>query len=278
MGDSHGGGKKKKRQFHEEHEEHANHDEPWLVSYADMMTLLFGFFVVMYSFASKEKAGEWEKVRRDLSKHFGQEYITPFEDISEEIIKAVENTPLAEQIDQMVTPEGIEITFRSSVLFEVGREYIAPQALPTVEKLVQIILTKRDQLSMIVEGHTDDSPISTERFPSNWELSAARATTVLRLFESRGFHRTRMQAVAYGDTRPIVQNRNENGDPIPTNQALNRRVVLKINTSMKKTEEKPVDPSSPGASAAAPAQPSNAPPEGITPPPGNKEIDDSPPD
>jgi chemotaxis protein MotB len=79
-----------------------------------------------------------------------------------------------------------------------------------------------------VEGHTDDSPISSGRFPSNWELSSDRANLILRMLEAKGFPRPHLQSQGYADTRPIAPNRDDKGNVIPENRGLNRRITIKI--------------------------------------------------
>jgi chemotaxis protein MotB len=79
-----------------------------------------------------------------------------------------------------------------------------------------------------VEGHTDDTPIDTPQFPSNWELSTARASAVVHYFLEQGVPAERLRAVGYADTEPKVPNRDAAGNPIPANQAQNRRVVIKL--------------------------------------------------
>ncbi|MBM3565617.1 MAG: hypothetical protein FJX42_05840, partial [Alphaproteobacteria bacterium] len=87
------------------------------------------------------------------------------------------------------------------------------------------------------EGHTDDAPIKTERFPSNWELSGGRASTVVRYFLENGMDPDRLKVSAFADTKPKALNRDAAGAAIPANQALNRRVTLEI-TPMNKDEKK----------------------------------------
>lgn len=250
------------KRHYDDHEEHeGGHDEPWLVSYADMMTLLFGFFVLMYSFASKDKSEEWEKVQRDLAKYFGSEYITPSDELSKDIKKAIDQTPLARDVDQQITNEGLEITFRSTILFESGKEKILPGAVAPMRSLAEVVIAKKDSYLMVVEGHTDDSPIATERFPSNWELSAGRATTVLRLFEELGYPRDRMRAVALADVKPLLPNRGAGGEILPDNQARNRRVVIKLIATMKRPPPAAPGSASPGVAAAPAAAPNPSAPE-----------------
>ena len=81
---------------------------------------------------------------------------------------------------------------------------------------------------VLVEGHTDDTDIKSRRYPSNWELSSARAAKVISVFEKAGVKRDRLVAVGYGDTSTIYKNYDEEGNPIPENQRLNRRVTIKV--------------------------------------------------
>ena len=79
-----------------------------------------------------------------------------------------------------------------------------------------------------IEGHTDDAPISTAQFPSNWELSTARASAVVHYFLEQGIAAQKLRAAGYADTFPVAPNRDSAGKPIPENQARNRRVVIKL--------------------------------------------------
>ena len=107
-----------------------------------------------------------------------------------------------------------------------------PEGKEIVDKIFAIIdavsKKKKANFSLDVEGHTDDNPIATKEFPSNWELSVARASNVVRYLIDRGMEPQRLKASGYADTQPVVTNRNPKGDPIPENQSINRRVVLRI--------------------------------------------------
>ena len=83
-------------------------------------------------------------------------------------------------------------------------------------------------LQVELDGHTDDNPVSSPNYPSNWELSAARAASVARLFIKLGMDPTRVEVVGFGDTRPKVANRDSQGRPLPANQAINRRVTVHV--------------------------------------------------
>jgi chemotaxis protein MotB len=202
-------------------------EELWLVSYADMMTLLVGFFAMLLAF-SKIDAEQFERVKRETTKTFGGEYAQPFEDVSTDLKKVVNEQSLRDQVFFKETDEGLTITFRGALFFESGKSELRAAAFSLLRRLLPTIQDKAKNFAIVVEGHTDDIPINTQRFPSNWELSAVRAGTVLRLFEERGFPRNRLQAIGWADTKPIVPNRDRRNNPISNNQAQNRRVVIRI--------------------------------------------------
>jgi chemotaxis protein MotB len=111
-----------------------------------------------------------------------------------------------------------------------------------------------------VEGYTDDNPIHSGVFPSNWELSSARAGAILRIFEKLGFEPFRLMAIGFGSSRPAYPNRDSNGKAIAENQSLNRRVVIKVILPEGETEkqipgapERVLNADSPGDATAAPA-------------------------
>lgn len=214
--------------IHEEHEEGGHGDEPWLVSYADLMTLLFGFFVLMYTFASKEDPSEFIKVKKELSKHFGTDYITEEEKAVREIKELLEKTELKSGFTIIQIENGLEVHLSSGVLFKPGESEIQPQNMSAIHELVTYILTMKDKANIEVEGHTDNTPISNSRFPSNWELSGGRSATLLRILREREFPGLHLKGILYGEERPLVPNEDEQGIKIPVNQAKNRRIVVRI--------------------------------------------------
>lgn len=213
-------------------EEYHEESEPWLVSYADMMTLLFGFFVLMYSFANAKLTDDEShvKIRREIAKYFGGEYIAPLEKVAGELKRELLSTSiLKDSLEIFENPEGIRIDLKSQLLFSPGQAEILPEARIAVVKLADIVATKSDSVKIIVEGHTDDEPILyAKEFPSNWELSGARASSVIRVFEQAGIQSKNLLAIGFGSARPLASNRDEKNLPIKENQRKNRRVVIKI--------------------------------------------------
>ena len=192
----------------------------WMVTYGDMMTLLLVFFVLIVAFSTVEiekfKAamgsfrGALMPWKPDLS---GPTIITKIPvsvadnsqfEAATEMQALVEEADLAEMIEVHDVSGGIRIIFSDPVLFDVGKDNLKPLALPILRKLVELAL-KTEADDIMIEGHTDDTPIHTEKFPSNWELSAGRALKVLRFFQSEKYPPEKLVAVGYGEYRPRVK-------------------------------------------------------------------------
>ncbi|MGE5087319.1 MAG: flagellar motor protein MotB [Bacillota bacterium] len=207
---------------------HAEEGEPWLISYADLMTLLVGFFVILQSFSSVDQE-KFEEAKKSVSKEFGGQYEKPFEEISNKIRKAIEKTGAADQIVVKATANGVEISFLGPVFFSTGSADIKPEAKTLLDELIKVVKTEAGDFDYVVEGHTDDVPLAGGGpFKSNWELSSIRACRVLEYFSLAGFNKSHLTAIGYGETRPILPNRDANGVAIPENQSQNRRVVIKM--------------------------------------------------
>jgi chemotaxis protein MotB len=219
----------------EEYEEEQEHEggeseEPWLVSYADLMTLLFGFFAMLFTYATfGDNENGTVKVNKALAKYFGVSYVAPEKVLADKIRSEAANMPYVRDLDLKVVKNGVEITFITSILFQAGSSELAKYAIEPIRVLIGLIKSTGIDYNVIVEGHTDDSGVGKNSFyPSNWELSAARAGAVVRMFEASGFKTDHLGAVGFGSARPAFPNRDEKGNPIPFNQARNRRVVVKV--------------------------------------------------
>jgi chemotaxis protein MotB len=128
-----------------------------------------------------------------------------------------------------LSPYGLKIELSSNSLFNSGSADVKSSVQSSLTDLSGIIqgLGESDYI-VEVEGHTDNVPISTAKFPSNWELSSLRAVNVAKLFEAVGVKKSQLSAIAYSDTRPKQPNFDSDGVPIPENQAMNRRVVVHV--------------------------------------------------
>lgn len=202
-------------------------DVVWLISYADLMTLLFTLFVMLYS--SLVKNGEMDSVKRSLAMHFGTKYEHGIKQLNEVILTEVKDDPYLKAIETRPTVEGVEIIFTTGVLFDTGRADLRPDILPSFHRLAEILREKAGDHDIRVEGHTDDRvPNVNSKWISNWELSSSRATTIVRMFEAGGFDPKHLTAIGYGASRPKVENRSPAGEEIPENMAINRRVIVTV--------------------------------------------------
>lgn len=237
-----------RKKFEEERDNH----ERWLVSYADFITLLFAFFVVMYAMSSlnegkyrilsdslgsafgkviplQEQPGDaqLELPLRDqiaLSKGRASEAVrrerTQMTGIAQNILKVL--APLVSEGKVRVTQSarGVSVEINASVLFAPGEAKLTEQSGQALTAVAVIL--KNDRHAIQVEGHTDNLPISNVFFPSNWELSAVRASSVVRLFIDNGIAENRLQAVGHGPNQPVASN------ATPEGRARNRRVAVTI--------------------------------------------------
>jgi chemotaxis protein MotB len=232
------------------HEEHDNHDR-WLVSYADFITLLFAFFVVMYAI-SQVNEGKYRVLSDALMEAFkpdgrsdGTQRIPPppppasplpergaaddrMRMIAHALLQAL--APLAKEGQVRVAESalGISVEISASILFQVAEAQLELESAHALTAVAQVLAGLPNNIQ--VQGHTDTAPISTPQFPSNWELSGARASSVVRLFIDNGVAPERLVALGYADTKPVESNDTAQG------RARNRRVTLMI---LPETVEKP---------------------------------------
>lgn len=238
----------------QKHEEHENL-ERWLVSYADFITLMFALFVVLYALSSintsKYKAlaesirasFTFEPTPANLPKPQSTSMgVAPVQIVAQkpdlaaaeemhrqretmkEIASSVQEAlqSLAKEGKVKVTElaQGISIEINASILFDTAKADLHKESIEALSAVAKVLAPYDHQVQ--IEGHTDNLPIRSAVFPSNWELSAARAGSVIRLFESNGVAGSRMVAVGYADKRPIAPNETE------ADRAHNRRVNIMV--------------------------------------------------
>jgi chemotaxis protein MotB len=226
----------KLKESHED--EKAKWPPPWIVSFSDMMALLLTFFIFFYSVtALKElpKILEHFKKKSDIivpieSDEFPvppkttlikREYTKRESDVIEEFRKYLKAAGFEKDIKLKASAKEFKITIANPILFDLGKADLKPEAIPIFKKLSGLFKTNDDYIR--VEGHTDNLPIHTEKFPSNWELSAARAITVIRFFiDKSNVSPMRFEALGYGEFHPAAKNDTKEG------RAKNRRVEIKI--------------------------------------------------
>lgn len=260
-----------------------NHDR-WLVSYADFITLLFAFFVVMYAISSVNEnkyrvlSGSLVSAfKRNVSETKQPAEITPSsvetgleldpepidapdptleptdeepipdEQETERLVRQQKMRGMANDIIQVLAPlvqdgsvsvtqsvQGIAIEINASVLFSPGHAQLAESSMQTLRAVAAVVQGHEHEIH--VEGHTDNMPIHTLHFPSNWELSTARASSVVRLFIENGVNPYRLTALGYGENRQVASNET------PEGRARNRRVTIMIMSKEQgQVTEIPVD-------------------------------------
>lgn len=204
-------------------------DGGWITTYADMITLLMCFFVIMYS-ASEPSQSKWEQLKGGIeSDVMNVKNQTPLADLYNEL-EAKYDDPKDDNPDLTIdfNTHGIVISLGSASLFESGGATLKPDGRRVIKILSKELRKrlKKYELVIDVEGHTDDIPIRTAQFPSNWELSSSRAASVVKLFTERGIDPTVVRAIGHADAFPKKPNRDADGAAIPENMAVNRRVDI----------------------------------------------------
>jgi chemotaxis protein MotB len=261
----------RRSKLHEEHEEHVNH-ERWLITYADMITLLMVLFIVLYSISQVDLA-KFRRLKEGVAGGFGgnsaagalsggagplqggggvfdsglhgtqavtsaqaaqsaladarartagaRQQRSVLQGAQQEIQRSLDKEGLGDTVRFRLEPRGLVVTIVSDkVLFDPGQADLRPEGRDVVDKVAAALGRLPNKLS--VEGHTDNTPVSG-RYPSNWELSTARATTVLReLIERHGLSPARLSAAGYADERPVAPNDSADG------RGTNRRVELVV--------------------------------------------------
>jgi len=204
-------------------------DESWLTTYADAITLLMAFFVMLLNF-SKIDIPMFNEVAAGIKNEIGMggkdsNPITVLKKAFEDVISEMQ----ADQVVDVQTDKdgNITIELASAAFYKSGSAEFRAQAIPVLEKIGQLLNAPRFKAYEIeIAGHTDDDPIHTAMYPSNWELSTGRATSIVRFFITLGMDFRRFKAAGYADTRPKSPNRDKEGNPIVENQLENRRIVL----------------------------------------------------
>lgn len=204
-------------------------DNEWLLTFADAMTLLLAFFVMLVSF-SKVDMLTFEQVKAGIARDLGQRAITrPAAQLRAELDTLVDSLGVADAVRVDTFARGIVLELAANAFYQPGAAILRPEARPILERVAATLRSPvYSKFKIAVEGHTDDNPIANERFASNWELSAARATNVVRLFGGAEIPVHRMRAVAFAETQPKFANRDGTGNALPENQAKNRRIIIRV--------------------------------------------------
>jgi chemotaxis protein MotB len=258
------------------HPGHPNH-ERWLISYADFITLMFAFFVVMFASSQADK-GRAEQVSESIKKALEDHRFAssmanilggaagkkergnaqlkgpggtirrtdpatapPTLQQSLEVLKHSLRAEIESGMLQVsLEARGLVVSLRQAAFFPSGEDTIAPDTYPAIEKVADVVKLLPNKIRL--EGHTDSIPIHNGRFRSNWELSSARAVAMIELFRQRfGVDESRLSAGGYADTIPLDTNET------PEGRAHNRRVDIVILTELGTASDPKAAGGQPGA-------------------------------
>ena len=236
-------------------ESHPNH-ERWVISYADFMTLLLAFFIVMFATANADKAKAKlfsEAVKAAFSQgsdaalqaaakasvlNNNQNYDANafFQAMAElnkyqNVLKHSLNGEISRgEVDVHMEKRGLVISFKQAALFDSGQAVLKPSGLPTMSKVATVVSKLPNQIRL--EGHTDNIPIHNEFFKNNWELSSARSIAILNLLVDKfGLQTSRLSVSGYADVAPVATNATEDG------RSRNRRVDMVVLSSLASWSE-----------------------------------------
>ncbi len=252
-------------------------NDRWLVSYADFMTLLFAFFVVMYALSSVSE-GKYSALKNSLGDAFAgigagapaaqppagaasmpelpmrrfaraaqteegqrrqreqREQREQMQGIAQDILGVLDSLVQDGHVKVTQSIRGISVEINAAVLFASGQAQLRADSVRALGQVARLLSNVAQGIQ--VEGYTDNAPISTAQFPSNWELSAARAASVVRLFIDGGVAPQRLSVIGYGPNRPVT------GNDTPEERARNRRVTVMI---LAEAPDKPIEVPLPGA-------------------------------
>lgn len=218
-------------------------DGAWEMALADLMTVLMVFFLVMWLTSIIEPEQRKAFVQSVLGEGGGLDQViatdgdSPIEvekikiakhkkaALSKEDVQEVLKEIKPKDFDIEEVAEGIKITLRSDSFFESGRANIREKTLIEIEKLAETIIGRQQEI--VISGYTDNISISNFQFPSNWELSAARAATVARTFIKMGIEQDLLTIKGFSSNNPIESNDTRYG------RSLNRRVVILVKEDLK---------------------------------------------
>ena len=226
----------------------------WLLTYADMITLLLLFFIILYAISNVNQA-QYQSISQELATVFSEgnlgalfdqsqaggqgllEGVKPGQQVESnrggsktgfggqstlntQAVSALQNLIKGGKVRVITTERGLTISLESDSYFGPASADLGQEAIPVLQQVAGFLAQLSN--SIVVEGHTDSTPVDGVKWKSNWELSAARAITVLQVLEDFSVPSARMAATAYGSTRPLVS------DDTPEGRAFNRRVDIVI--------------------------------------------------
>ncbi|MDD3238085.1 MAG: OmpA family protein [Candidatus Gastranaerophilales bacterium] len=196
----------------------------WVISYADFITMLLALFMVMWAINGMD-LNKAKQAQKEMQQAFSTAQVQPNTLNATEqdkiIEKLSENNDIKSKTKLLKGEKGAIIRINDKMLFAPGSAIIKPEVVSTLDNIADELVKLDNQI--IIEGHTDSSPINNTQFPSNWELSTARATNIIKyLITQKGLSPKKLSAIGYGEYEPIAPNTTIEG------KAMNRRVDIII--------------------------------------------------
>jgi chemotaxis protein MotB len=193
----------------------------WIFTYGDLVTLLLTFFIMLFAFCKTDTS----KLKSVAESFKPTPPGSPFffegkESVLSQLAQQISTSELSTEAFVTVDQRGVVVSFKDTALFPSGSAELTDSARRRLRVFVAYLFGLPNDV--IIEGHTDNTPVAGGRYPSNWELSAARASSVARFFQSEGVKGGRMQVIGFGEYRPRFRN------DTPEKRALNRRIDVVI--------------------------------------------------
>lgn len=203
--------------------------DDWMTTYSDMVTLLMCFFIMLVA-SSKVDIVLFEQIKSSMSKEISQRSTQqPSNMLQADLKEDLKSLQVEDQSFLGSDSKGLVLEFANTALFSSGAANLRPEAETIMKRIARTLSAERySRFHFEVQGHTDDNPINTPAFPSNWELSAARAAAVVRYLVGQNLDPVRFRAIGMADIQPKLNNRDPEGNPIPEHQAENRRITIRI--------------------------------------------------
>lgn len=199
----------------------------WLLSYADLITLLITFFIVLLSVSTIQR-NRFDLLKSTFTPERTSNDLTA---LKKQLDGYIQAAGISDTVSTQLNMEGLNIVFQNTVLFESGAADVTAAGRIILDKVTEELVRIDKAYSLVIEGYTDDVPIRTPQFRSNWELSSGRAIGVLGALTSAGFDPKRTSIQGFADTRPTTPPLREDGTPqmpVEAWRSLNRRVVIRV--------------------------------------------------
>lgn len=204
-------------------------DEEWMLTFSDMVTLLLTFFILLASM-SKIDPVKYEKMQSSLKREMGATDIAqPIDTAKKDLQEQIVSLKVDDTVSLGSDHEGLMLEFDANAFYKQGSAEMSPEGHKSMRALADTLAAQKYLgFQFEIQGHTDDNPVRSQVYPSNWELSSARAASAVRVFLEAKVEPQRLRAVGLADVAPKVPNRTADGVPLPENQAVNRRVAVRI--------------------------------------------------